>query len=241
MNKFVSFIFGAAIGSIATKLIMTPFIKKKYELYAQREIDEYKKFVKENILRGDTLEEHDRKVAVDAINSFLEANNLGIEKLSYEDISGINSDGAILYPENEKKEEVEKPEKEEKVTPTNYAKIIKESDYGDIEETHDEVLEAVRKREARRGVTYDNDTLGPGPKDIEVISEEEFDELINTDEWDTETVYYQIDEEILMNMGGQIVDEEDIGGVRILEDASIGDIIFIKNKYTKRLIEVEVV
>lgn len=239
MKSVLSFIIGAAVSSAVSVFVSSKIFKKKYELVAQKEIEEYKEYVKKNILRGDSLEEHDRKIVVDAINDFLDKNGIVLEKLTYDDVCGISRDGAILYsnePDSSISEDNLTEEEKEEMR-INYAKLAKEYGYED-EDDDEELIKAVRAREKKKGVSYDS--CNP---DIQVITEEEFETLVGGDtcEYDTETVYYQYEENVFMNMGGNIVDEDDLGGLDMFVSYGVGDIIYIKNKSAKILYEVEIV
>lgn len=239
MKSVISFIIGAAVSSAVSVFVSSKVLKKKYELVAQKEIDTYKEYVKKNILRGDSLEEHDRKIVVDAINDFLDKNGIVLEKLTYDDVCGISRDGAILYsnePDSSISEDDLSEEEKEEMR-INYAKLAKDYGYED-EDDDEELLKAVRLREKKKGVSYDS--CNP---DIQIVTEEEYETLVGSDtcEYDTETVYYQYEENVFMNMGGNIVDEDDLGGLDMFVSYGVGDIIYIKNKSAKILYEVEVV
>lgn len=67
MNSTLSLIIGFVAGGAVTFIASAKFIKKKYEIEAQKEIDDYKTYLKEKVLGGKTIEEHDREVVRNAL------------------------------------------------------------------------------------------------------------------------------------------------------------------------------
>lgn len=78
MKNFLYFVGGALIGGAISYLMTKRSLERKYDALYQEEVDEYKRHVKNDILKADTLEAHDKKIREEAIEEF--------EKEKYESI-----------------------------------------------------------------------------------------------------------------------------------------------------------
>lgn len=62
MKNFVIFAIGAVAGAVATYFGLNKILKTKYEKECQKEIDDYKTFVKEKVLKGKLLQTNDERI-----------------------------------------------------------------------------------------------------------------------------------------------------------------------------------
>lgn len=75
--KFLWFLIGGGIGAATAWY----FTKQHYSAECEKEIEEFKQYVRNDILEADNLERHDKVVAARAINNFIVENDLDIPKV----------------------------------------------------------------------------------------------------------------------------------------------------------------
>lgn len=69
MKNFVIFAIGAVAGAVATYFGLNKILKTKYEKECQKEIDDYKTFVKEKVLKGKLLQTNDERIKPEVVEA----------------------------------------------------------------------------------------------------------------------------------------------------------------------------
>lgn len=81
MKNFVIFAIGAVAGAVATYFGLNKVLKTKYEKECQKEIDDYKTFVKERVLKGKLLQTNDDRLKSESEKETDEKETKGIDIL----------------------------------------------------------------------------------------------------------------------------------------------------------------
>lgn len=128
MKGLLYFVGGTLIGGAISYLMTKHSLERKYDALYQEEVDEYKRHVKNDILKADNLEAHDKKVREEAIGEF--------EKEKYESIVkdySLDADDTIKVSTNVEETEKKLDELDDGYNPFDYLddnrpRIITESE-----------------------------------------------------------------------------------------------------------------
>lgn len=101
--KFLWFLIGGGLGAATAWY----FTKQHYSAECEKEIEEFKQYVRNDILEADNLERHDKIVAAKAINDFIVENDLDIPKVLVTEKEESKKMHSKLVDENEYDEEIE--------------------------------------------------------------------------------------------------------------------------------------
>lgn len=101
MKGIVKFLIGFVAGAVVSYMATQSTIKAQCEKECQKEIDEYKKFVKEKVLKGGTVESHQK--AVEKLQKMEE---------KYGDISDDEPKEEVKKVERPVKKDIQRPAKE---------------------------------------------------------------------------------------------------------------------------------
>lgn len=234
------------------------------EQMATNEINEYKRHIYEDVLKAKTIEEFKAKHEIDILEDVLEImdsvdhTNDGFDKVDriirqrqveLEDVANHTFD------EDDEITEAEVGTFTNEGEPVYFDKASVSSDnrkhnYNKITEVPDEdkdVVNFIKKYEEEHGITYDNDE---NEEDEEVekkpihfdnepytIDMEEYDDSMADNHWSTESVYYHIDEDIIYQGDGDLIDKDWFGEENII-DMKPGDTVYIRNEDMKTDFEV---
>lgn len=100
MKGIVKFLIGFVAGAVVSYMAAQSTIKAQCEKECQKEIDEYKKFVKEKVLKGGTVESHQK--AVEKLQKMEE---------KYGDISDDELNEGVKKVERPVKKDIQRPTK----------------------------------------------------------------------------------------------------------------------------------
>ena len=100
MKGIVKFLIGFVAGAVVSYMATQSTIKAQCEKECQKEIDEYKKFVKEKVLKGGTVESHQK--AVEKLQKMEE---------KYGDISDDEPKEEVKKVERPVKKDIQRPTK----------------------------------------------------------------------------------------------------------------------------------
>ena len=206
--KFLWFLIGGGLGAVSAWY----FTKQHYSAECEKEIEEFKQYVRNDILEADNLERHDKVVAARAVNDFIIENDLDIPKVP---VPG---------------EEINEKEESKKT----HSKLVDENAY-------DEEIEDIDPLDENNDI-YEDGELKPEfnryVKFLEVNEEEADNYEIN---YGYESIFYSWKKgsEELIYSGHKFVDITDVlddyGSLLTDPVRNIGEVVYIVNVELEQL------
>jgi hypothetical protein len=201
--KFLCFLIGSGIGAATAWY----FTKQHYSAKCEKEIEEFKQYVRNDILEADNLERHDKVVAARAVNEFIVENDLDIPKVT------------VPGEEPDEKEETEK----------KYSKLVDENKY-------DEEVDDIDPIDEENDICDEDGELKPEHnryvKFFEV-KEEDADEYEINQGYEAIFYTWKKGSEELIYAGHSFVDISDVldeyGNLLTDPVRNIGEVVYIVN------------
>ena len=206
--KFLWFLIGGGIGAATAWY----FTKQHYSAECEKEIEEFKQYVRNDILEADNLERHDKVVAARAVNDFIVENDLDIPKVP------------VPGEEIDEKEEVKK----------THSKLVDENEY-------DEGIEDIDPLDENSDI-YEDGELKPEfnryVKFLEV-NEEEADNYEIDHGYESIFYNWKKGSDELIYAGHKFVDITDVlddyGSLLTDPVRNIGEVVYIVNTELEHL------